>query len=159
MTTSWRRFAFFSERVVGALESGTVCCSLSDGGVAQGDALGVCHLLDESMKERCAFAAHDRGVTHLLQPRGSTLLFSLGLELEGAAERTFMRVWRPEVAVVDGCEGSSLVLIGGYAWYRAQAVSATADRLSFAPFGEGLRATTVFSSAAGGAVVSDGEGV
>ena len=98
MGSSWRRFNFFSEEEVGYLDESTVCCGLEDGGLARGDAQGVCHLLDPTMRERCAFAAHERGVTHLLQPRGSTLLFSLGLELEGAVERTCMRLWRPEAA-------------------------------------------------------------
>ena len=102
MGSSWRRFNFFSEEEVGYLDESTVCCGLEDGGLARGDAQGVCHLLDPTMRERCAFAAHERGVTHLLQPRGSTLLFSLGLELEGAVERTCMRLWRPEAATADG---------------------------------------------------------
>jgi hypothetical protein len=102
MGSSWRRFNFFSEEEVGYLDESTACCGLDDGGLARGDSQGVCHLLDPTMRERCAFAAHERGVTHLLQPRGSTLLFSLGLELEGAVERTFMRVWRPEAAAADG---------------------------------------------------------
>ena len=102
MGSSWRRFNFFSEEEVGYLDESTACCGLDDGGLARGDAQGVCHLLDPTMRERSAFAAHERGVTHLLQPRGSTLLFSLGLELEGAVERTFMRVWRPEAAAADG---------------------------------------------------------
>ena len=92
---------------VGYLDESTVCCGLEDGGLARGDAQGVCHLLDRTMRERCAFAAHERGVTHLLQPRGSTLLFSLGLELEGAVERTCMRVWRPEAATALSCSAPS----------------------------------------------------
>ena len=57
MSASWRRFAFFSERELGTLEGSTACCGLADGGLARADAQGVCHVLDATLQERCAFAA------------------------------------------------------------------------------------------------------
>ena len=53
MSTSWRRFAFFAEQPLGTLEYSTVCCGLNDGGLARGDAQGVCHVLDAALRERC----------------------------------------------------------------------------------------------------------
>lgn len=49
--------------------------------------------------------------------------------------------------VADGCAaGHELVLIGGSAWYRLHQVRAAADRLTFTPYGTGVRASTLFLS-------------
>ena len=111
---AWRRFGFFQQHDLGQpplLQAGiAACCGLADGGVALADVHGVCHLLDRDLKEWCAFGAHDRGVKHLLQPQGSALLLSIGLEVDGGATRACMRVWRPEGAESAGLQGTATCL-------------------------------------------------
>ena len=55
-----------------------------------------------------------------------------------------------EVAVVAGCEGTELVLVGGSAWQRQQAVTASKDTLAFAPYGDHLRGSTLVCTEVGG---------
>ncbi|KAL1529891.1 hypothetical protein AB1Y20_000820 [Prymnesium parvum] len=104
--TSWRRFAFFTQREHPESEAQwvrneSVCasCALDDGRLVVADRSGVCHVLEgDALLEVASFGAHDRGVTHLAQPRGSGLLFTLGAESDGPTPRTFLRIW-PTAAV------------------------------------------------------------
>ena len=110
---TWRRLPFFSKRELDAptlVHAGiAACCSLDDGGIALADVHGVCHVFDTALHEYCAFGAHDHGVRALVQPRGSGLILSVGLEAEGNTQRACMRIWRPHVggAATDGTSGTA----------------------------------------------------
>ena len=115
MTTTWRRFAFFAQQEHPEAEAQwlrsdniSTSCALDDGRLVVADRSGICHVLGrERFEEVAAFGAHDRGVSHLLQPRGSGLLFSLGTESDGALARAFIRIWRTgEAVATDGGSGS-----------------------------------------------------
>ena len=94
---SWRRLGFFSETQEvdpsGILERSTAVCPFDDGLVV-GDAEGTCHVLGRTLQVRTTFPAHNGGVAQLVQPRGSSLVFSFGRELEGGIGKAYMRVWR-----------------------------------------------------------------
>ena len=85
---TWRRFAFFSQQEIAQAEAPWVrsdnvsaSCALDDGRIVVADRSGICHVLSaDRFEEEAAFGAHDRGVTQLVQPCGSGLLFSLGTE-------------------------------------------------------------------------------
>ena len=95
---SWRRLAFFDESSQtdpsGLLERASAVCALADGGIIVGEADGTCHSLNGALAVRVTFAAHSGGVTHLLQPRSSALVVSLGLEHEAGVPRAYLRAWR-----------------------------------------------------------------
>ena len=96
---SWRRLNFFSHTIAPAPEALTApsaWCTLSDGGLAIGDAAGACHLLRRDLSLRATFMAHASGVTHLVQ-RGS-LIISVGTEPEGGTDRAHLKVWKDEAA-------------------------------------------------------------
>ncbi|KOO27738.1 ring zinc finger-containing protein [Chrysochromulina tobinii] len=95
---SWRRLSFFDESSQtdpsGLLERASAVCALADGGIIVGEADGTCHSLNGALAVRVTFAAHSGGVTHLLQPRSSALVVSLGLEHEAGVPRAYLRAWR-----------------------------------------------------------------
>ena len=104
MASTWRRFAFFSQHEHPQTEGQwlrgeniSACCPLDDGRLVIADRNGICHILGrDHLEEVASFGAHDRGVSHLVQPRGSSLLFSLGTESDGAFARAFIRIWRTD---------------------------------------------------------------
>jgi hypothetical protein len=116
MTTSWRRFAFFFQHEYPETEGQwlrgdniSASCALNDGRLVVADRGGICHVLGrDHFEEVASFGAHDRGVSHLVQPRGSSLLFSLGTESDGALARAFIRIWRTDVATPTSATASDV---------------------------------------------------
>ena len=108
MERSWRRLTFYQHAAVtdpnGRLvEKSTARCALGGGGLAVADAHGNIHVLSPSLTTRATIAAH-ASVTHIMQPAGSKLVVSMGLEPSegGGADRTFLRVWKPDAGDGSG---------------------------------------------------------
>ena len=93
--TSWRPFAFFSQTLLPApptSEPPAAVCALGDGGLVVADGAGACKVFNSEMKPRANFTA--LGVRHLVQPRDSPLVISVGYETEAGVSRAILRVWK-----------------------------------------------------------------